>query len=96
MNRIQRQRETNPSEGGQTSSPPSTKSSRRRNENLLESGHIERINKITNETFIKPLVITVKKDRSAKIALKLLFPIICDASKEGLGAAQRQKSEECW
>ena len=96
MNRIQRQRETNPSKGRQTSSPPTRKSSQRRNENLLESGHIEGINQITNETFIKHLVITVTKDRSAKIALKVPFPIICDASKERLGADQRQKSEECW
>ena len=37
--------------------------------NLLAAGHIERIDKITDEMFIQPVVITVKKDRSVKIAL---------------------------
>ena len=37
--------------------------------NLLAAGHIERINKITDEMFIQPVVIIVKKDRSVKNAL---------------------------
>ena len=36
---------------------------------LLKAGHIERIDKITDEMFIQPVVITVKKDGSVKIAL---------------------------
>ena len=38
-------------------------------ENLLKSGHIERVDKINDDVFIQPVVITVKKDRSVKIAL---------------------------
>ena len=37
--------------------------------NLLDAGHISKIDKITDEMFIQPVVITVKKYRSAKIAL---------------------------
>ena len=37
--------------------------------NLLEAGHIRKIDKVTDEMFIQPVVITVKKDRSVKIAL---------------------------
>ena len=36
---------------------------------LLKEGHIERINEIKDNVFIQPTVITVKKDRSVKIAL---------------------------
>ena len=36
---------------------------------LLEEGHIEKIDDIKNDVFIQPTVITVKKDRSVKIAL---------------------------
>ena len=36
---------------------------------LLAPGHIKRVDKITDEMFIQPVVITVKKDRSVKIAL---------------------------
>ena len=36
---------------------------------FLQAGHIERIDKITDKMFIQPVVITVKKDRSVKIAL---------------------------
>ena len=36
---------------------------------LLAAGHIKRLDKITDEMFIQPVVITVKKDRSVKIAL---------------------------
>ena len=37
--------------------------------NLLKAGHSEKIDKVTNEIFIQPVVITIKKDRSVKIAL---------------------------
>ena len=36
---------------------------------LLKEGHIEKINEIKDDLFIQPTVITVKKDRSVKIAL---------------------------
>ena len=36
---------------------------------LLKDGHIEEINDIKDDVFIQPTVITVKKDRSVKIAL---------------------------
>ena len=36
---------------------------------LQEAGHIRRVEKIPDEMFIQPVVITVKKDRSVKIAL---------------------------
>ena len=36
---------------------------------LLEAGHIRRVDKISDEMLIQPMVITVKKDRSVKIAL---------------------------
>ena len=36
---------------------------------LLEAGHIRRVDKISDQMFIHPVVITVKKDRSVKIAL---------------------------
>ena len=35
----------------------------------MKAGHIERIDKITDETFIQPVMITVKKDQSVRIAL---------------------------
>ena len=38
-------------------------------EKLLKDGHIERIEKIQDDVFIQPTVITVKKDKSVKIAL---------------------------
>ena len=37
--------------------------------NLLDQGHIERVDTIKDDVFIQPVVITVKKDRSVKIAL---------------------------
>ena len=37
--------------------------------NLLDQGHIERVETIKDDVFIQPVVITVKKDRSVKIAL---------------------------
>ena len=36
---------------------------------LLKEGHIEKIDKIQDDVFIQPTVITVKKDKSVKIAL---------------------------
>ena len=36
---------------------------------LLAAGHIKRVDKITDDIFSQPVVITVKKDRSVKIAL---------------------------
>ena len=36
---------------------------------LLKEGHIERVDEIKDDVFIQPTVITVKKDRSVKIAL---------------------------
>ena len=36
---------------------------------LLDAGHIRRVDKISDEMFIQPVVITFKKDRSVKIAL---------------------------
>ena len=37
--------------------------------NLIKSGQIERVDKLSDEMFIQPVVIAVKKDRSIKIAL---------------------------
>ena len=36
---------------------------------FLKEGHIERVDEIKDHVFIQPTVITVKKDRSVKIAL---------------------------
>ena len=36
---------------------------------LLKEGHIEKINEIKDDLFIQPTVVTVKKDRSVKIAV---------------------------
>ena len=38
-------------------------------EKLLEEGHIRKVEKINDEVFIQPVVTTVKKDKSVKIAL---------------------------
>ena len=38
-------------------------------EKLLKEGHIERVEKIQDDVFIQPTVITVKRDKSVKIAL---------------------------
>ena len=38
-------------------------------EKLLKDGHIEKLDKIQDDVFIQPIVITVKKDQSVKIAL---------------------------
>ena len=38
-------------------------------EKLLAEGHIRKVGKINDEVFIQPVVITVKKDKSVKIAL---------------------------
>ena len=36
---------------------------------LIETGHIEKVNEIKDDVFIQPTVITVKRDKSIKIAL---------------------------
>ena len=36
---------------------------------LLKEGHIEKENEVTDKQFIQPVVITVKKNKSVKIAL---------------------------
>ena len=38
-------------------------------QNLLEQGHIQKVNNIKDDVFIQPVVITVKKDQSVKLAL---------------------------
>ena len=38
-------------------------------EKLLKEGHIEKVDKIQNDVFIQPTVITVKQDKSVKNAL---------------------------
>ena len=38
-------------------------------EKLLKEGHIEKVDKIQDDGFIKPTLISVKKDKSVKIAL---------------------------
>ena len=38
-------------------------------ERLLHEGHIERVKEVTDKQFIQPIVITVKRDKSVKIAL---------------------------
>ena len=38
-------------------------------EQLLEQGHIEKVDTIKDDVFLQPVVMTVKKDRSVKIAL---------------------------
>ena len=36
---------------------------------LLQEGHIEKLSECSDENFISPIVITVKKDKSIKLAL---------------------------
>ena len=36
---------------------------------LLEEGHFEKVNEVTDKRFIQPVVITVKKDENVKVAL---------------------------
>ena len=38
-------------------------------EKLIKSGHLEKADKTTENCFISPVVITIKKDQSVKIAL---------------------------
>ena len=47
---------------------PTTRRSRRRNRKILK-GHIRRVGKISDEVIIQPVVVTVKKDKTVKIAL---------------------------
>ena len=46
-----------------------TKCGRYGNKGLLKDDHIEKLNDIKDNVFLQPTVITVKKDRSEKIAL---------------------------
>ena len=41
-------------------------------ERLLEERHIERVTQVTDKEFLQPVVITVKRDKSVKIALDAL------------------------
>ena len=45
------------------------KSGKKELENLIESGHLEKADKTTENCFVSPAVITIKKDKSVKIAL---------------------------
>ena len=45
------------------------KSVREKLEKPIESGHLEKADKTTENCFISPAVITIKKDKSVKIAL---------------------------
>ena len=38
-------------------------------EKLIEKGHLEKADKTTENCFVSPAVITIKKDQSVKIAL---------------------------
>ena len=38
-------------------------------ERLLHEGHLERVTEVTDKQFIQPIIITVKRDKSVKIAL---------------------------
>ena len=42
-------------------------------EKLLKEGHVEDVDKIQDDVFIQPTVITVKKDKSVKIALDAII-----------------------
>ena len=37
---------------------------------LLKKGYIERVTEVTDKEFIQPVAITVKRDKSVKIALQ--------------------------
>ena len=41
-------------------------------ERILNEGHIERVTEATDQEFIQPVVITVKRDKNAKIAFDAL------------------------
>ena len=43
----------------------------RKLEKNVKSGHLEKINDVDEDCFISPVVITVKSDKSVKIALQL-------------------------
>ena len=38
-------------------------------ENLIKAGHLDKVNNVGEDSFVSPVVITVKKDKSGKIAL---------------------------
>ena len=54
---------------GEANTNPCTGESRKRKRKLLLEGHIQRLDKCTSDCFIAPIVITVKKDESMKLAL---------------------------
>ena len=60
------------------------KSVREELEKLIESGHLEKTDKTTENCFISPAVITIKKDKSVKIAL--------DSRKLNEACVKRKKS----
>ena len=53
----------------QTGTPTSTRRCGTRIEKLIKSGHLEKINDVHEDCFVSPVVITVKSDKSVKIAL---------------------------
>ena len=52
-----------------TSTLTSTRSVGRELERLIKSGNLEKINNVDEDCFVSPVVITVKSDKSVKIAL---------------------------
>ena len=59
----------NHSPEGKTNPTSTTRSSRRRTRELLKEGQIRRVDKISDEVFKQLVVVTVKKDKTVKIAL---------------------------
>ena len=43
----------------------------RKLERLIKSGQLEKVNDVDEDCFVSPVVITVKSDKSVKIALRL-------------------------
>ena len=62
-------------------------------EKLIEKGHLEKADKTTKNCFISPTVITIKKDKSVKIALdsrKLFDAFVKKSSDAELGRTNQQ------
>ena len=38
-------------------------------ERLIKAGHLEKVNNVDNDSFVSPVVITIKNDKSEKVAL---------------------------
>ena len=53
----------------QTDTVPSTKRRKKELDRLIKAGHLERLETIEEDCFVSPVVITVKKDKTVKIAL---------------------------